>query len=218
MQKILRPLAFALLLTTAMQVQAADAASPTNDPKMAPGGTYTVEPNHTHVAWFIGHMGFSHYMGQFTDITGKLEYHPDALNTSQVNIVVKTDSVKVNSEKLQGELQGEKFFNAEKYPEIIFISRSLKAVDKTHGKLTGDLTLSGVTKPIVLDVTFNGAGPNMMSKQPQLGFDATGTIKRSDFNFGAYPPPMLGDDIRLDISAEFVAVPTAPAASFDKIR
>lgn len=207
MKKLFACLAISVFLSGS--ALAADVPAMTNDPAQMPAGTYVVEPSHTHLIFFISHLGFSHYTGQFTDISGKLEYQPQALTQSKASIVINADSVEVNSDKLTDELKGDKFFNTAQYKNIKFVSTSLQAVDKTKGKLTGDLTFMGVTKPVILDVTFNGGGQNPISKQPVLGFDATGTIKRSDFGLKTYLP-MVGDDVRLDISAEFVPVQAAP--------
>ncbi len=217
MQKILYSAALILSLTAAMQAVAAEAPTVIKDPKQAPAGTFIVEPAHTHAIWFINHLGFSHYSGQFTDIGGKLDYNPKALEKSKVNVVIKTGSIDVPSDLLENELKGEKFFNTDEFPDMTFASTSLVPVDQTHGKVTGNLTLLGVTKPITLDVTFNGSGLNPITKQPVIGFDAVGTIKRSDFGMTAYIP-MVGDDVRLDISAEFVPVPATPGANIEKGR
>ena len=96
----------------------------------------------------------------------------------------------------------EKFLQAGQFPTITFKSTALKATGATTGKLTGDLTLLGVTRPVTLDVTLNGAKEHPMRKIPALGFSATGSFKRSDFGSSALQGP-LGDEITVIIEAEF---------------
>ena len=93
------------------------------------------------------------------------------------------------------------FFEVEKYPAGRFVSTSV-VVDGTKAKITGDLTLKGVTKPVVLDAQLMGAGANPMSKAQTVGFTATSTIKRSDFNLG-YAAPVVSDEVKLKITAAF---------------
>lgn len=172
------------------------------NPAEMPSGHYKLDSSHAHVVFFINHLGFSVYTGDFYDIQGDLKLVNTKLEDSKLNVTIKADSVAVQNTKLREELKGEKFFNTAKYPEIKFVSNKLIKTSSTAGTMTGDLTFMGTTKPVTLDVAFVGGGVNPMSKAQTMGFTASGSIKRSDFGMTNYLPG-LGDDVRLDISAEF---------------
>jgi polyisoprenoid-binding protein YceI len=206
-------LASALLL--AAPAFAADApkqipvAGTVHDPAQVPGGLYNLDPTHAHALFFINHLGFSEYTGGFTDISGSLVFKPTALLDSKLNVTIKTNSILVNSAALTEHLKTPDFFDAEKYPDITFVSRKLTATGVDKGQLLGDLTMHGVTKPVTLDVHFLGAGIMPMKNVETMGFIATGQLKRSDFGIVNYLPG-VGDDILLDISAEFNKADTSP--------
>ena len=107
-----------------------------------------------------------------------------------------------NLAELVKKLVGADWFDAAKFPSATFVSTKVEKTSATKGKVTGDLTIHGVTKPVVLDVTFNGAGQNPIAAVPQLGFSATTKIKRSDFGVAQYIP-MVGDEVTLTIESEF---------------
>jgi len=204
-------LATILFAAPAMAAQHMPVAGTIQDIKQMPGGLYQLDSSHAHAQFFINHMGFSIYTGGFNDISGQLIFKPNDLNASKLNVTIKVDSINVQSAELIKNLQSPAFFDAAKYPEITFSNTKLAAKDATHGTLTGDLTMHGMTKPVTLDVTFIGGGIMPMKNVQVMGFAATGHIKRSDFGMDAYTPG-LGDDVRLDISAEFDKVETAPPA------
>jgi len=202
-------LATVLFAAPAMAAQHMPVAATVTDPAKMPAGLYTLDSSHAHTQFFINHMGFSIYTGGFNDISGQLVYKPDALSDSKLNVTIKVPSINVQSPKLVEHLQTPDFFDAAKYPEITFANQSLTPTGPNSGKLTGLLTMHGVTKPVTLDVKFLGGGVMPMTNATVVGFAATGTIKRSDFNMDGFTPG-LGDDVRLDISAEFDKVDTAP--------
>ena len=118
--------------------------------------------------------------------------------------------INTNVPALDDHLKKADFFDVEKYPQATFKSTKVEAgADAQHLKVTGDLSLHGVTKPVVLDVTINKVGPHPMSKKPSAGFDATTTIKRSEWGIGAYVPN-ISDDIRLRITVESSVKAAAP--------
>ena len=101
-------------------------------------------------------------------------------------------------------LKSPDFFDAAKYAEITFKSTGIKSAGKNKYKLTGNLTLKDVTKPVTLDLVYNGIVENPMSKKPTAGFQVTGTIKRSDFNLGSgFPAPMISDEVTIKADGEF---------------
>ena len=106
------------------------------------------------------------------------------------------------NEKLDGELRGDQWLDAGKFPDAHFVSRTVTETGPNSADVLGDLTLHGVTKPVTLHVSFNGAGTNPIDKAYTVGFDARGTIKRSDFGVTKYVP-LVGDEVDLIISAAF---------------
>ena len=166
--------------------------------------TYTLDPTHTQVVFSWNHMGYSNPTAQFRKIEGTLEF--DAANPTKgsVQVTIPLASVNSNVEKLDEHLQGADFFDAAKYPDATFKSTKVeKGAGENRLKVTGDLTLHGVTRPVVLDVTVNKAGEHPMRKAPAAGFDASATIKRSDFGIDKYVP-MVSDDITLRITSEAI--------------
>ena len=165
-------------------------------------GTYAVDPNHTQVVWRVSHMGFSNYTGSFSDVSGTLDIQPTDPAAAKLSIKIPVDSVMTTSAKLTGELKSDQWLDAGKYPDMTFVSTKVAPVGKNRAKVTGNLTLHGVTKPVVLDVTLVGAGVNPLDKKQTVGFDATGTLKRSEFDVKTYVP-LIGDELHLTIAGAF---------------
>ncbi|GJD80054.1 YceI family protein [Methylobacterium gregans] len=191
-------LCLALCLSTPALAQTA----PTRDPAQIQGGTYTVDASHTQVGWRVSHMGFSNYAGGFSDVSGSLVLDPKNPAGSKLSIKIPVASVATTSAKLTDELKGDQWLDAGKYPEMTFVSTKVTPAGKDKAKVTGDLTLHGVTKPVTLDVTLIGAGTNPLNKKVTVGFEATGTLKRSDFGVKTYVP-LIGDQLHLTIAGAF---------------
>jgi polyisoprenoid-binding protein YceI len=175
---------------------------PSPDPETAQAGTYNIEPAHTRVLFSILHMGFTHYYGDFTGVSGKLSIDPKHVGDASVQVSFPTESISTTNAKLDGELKSGQWLDATAFPTITFISKHVTRTGPSTAKVEGDLTLHGVTHPVVLDVKFNAAGPNPFTHKPSMGFDATGHLKRSDFGVKAYVP-LISDDIDIIISAAF---------------
>ena len=171
-------------------------------PTPVQAGTYAVDPNHTQVGWRVSHMGFSNYAGGFSDVSGTLDIQPTDPAAAKLSIKIPVDSVTTTSAKLTGELKSDQWLDAGKYPDMTFVSTKVAPVGKNRAKVTGDLTLHGVTRPVVLDVTLVGAGVNPLDKKQTVGFDATGTLKRSEFGVKTYVP-LIGDELHLTIAGAF---------------
>jgi polyisoprenoid-binding protein YceI len=164
-------------------------------------GSYKVESYHTQVGFSISHFGFTNYSGLFSGATGSLQLDPAKLGTSKLDISIPVDSVTTTVSKLTDELKGDKWFDTAKFPKAAFVSTQV--VPTAEGAtVTGNLTLHGVTKPVVLHVRFIGAGVNPIDKAYTVGFEATGTIKRSDFGVTTYLPA-VGDEVQLSIAGAF---------------
>ena len=164
-------------------------------------GSYKVESYHTQVGFSISHFGFTNYSGLFSGATGSLKLDPAKLGTSKLDISIPVDSVTTTVSKLTDELKGDKWFDTAKFPKAAFVSTQV--VPTAEGAtVTGNLTLHGVTKPVVLHVRFIGAGVNPIDKAYTVGFEATGTIKRSEFGVTTYLPA-VGDEVQLTIAGAF---------------
>lgn len=167
-------------------------------------GTYAMDTTHVNVTWAVSHMGLSLYQGRFNDIDGTLTIDPANPEDASVSVTIKSDSVDTLSERLDEELRSEEGFKAEEFPEITFTSTAIKLKEgrDTHAKITGDLTMLGVTKEVTLHADFLGAGVHPFNKKETIGFQARGKIKRSDFGFTTWAP-VVGDTVTLNIGAEF---------------
>ena len=198
--KPLHATALVLALVLGAPVQAQSTA--TRDPAQIEAGRYAVDPGHTQVGWRVSHMGFSNYAGGFSDVAGTLDLQPKNPAAAKLSIRIPVSSVMTTSDKLTGELKGDQWLDAGKYPEMTFVSTKVTPEGKDKAKVSGSLTLHGVTKPVTLDVTLVGAGTNPLSKKFTVGFEAAGTLKRSDFGVKTYVP-LIGDELHLTIAGAF---------------
>ncbi|MGP8232822.1 MAG: YceI family protein [Methylovirgula sp.] len=181
---------------------AASAQAPSRDPATVKAGTYKVEPLHTQVAFTLSHFGLSEFSGFFSGASGSLKLDPANPAKDQLDVAIPADSVLTTVPKLTGELKGEKWFDAAKYPTAEFKSTKVTLAGPASAIITGTLTLHGVTKPVTLKAHLVGAGVNPIDRAYTVGFAASGTIKRSQFGVSAYVP-YIGDDVHLTIAGAF---------------
>lgn len=181
------------------------------EPLDVPAGTYKVDPTHASLTWKVSHLGLSNYTARFTKLTAELSFDPANRGQSKISVTVDPNSIRTDypfADKKDFDKNlstGEEWFNSGKYPEISFVSTKVEMTGANTANVTGDLTLLGVTKPVVLDVKLNKAmKEHPFAKKPALGFSGTTTIKRSEFGMTKYVP-MIGDDVLLLIEAEFLA-------------
>lgn len=197
-------LAAAPLTAAAVQQGGAPSVPGKPDPSLATAGTYTVDSGHSQVLFTVNHLGFSEYTGQFTNPTGTLTLDPANPSASKVEVTFPIDKVSTTVPALDAHLKKPEFFDAAQFPTAKFVSTRVEA-SGTSAKISGNLTIKGVTKPVVLDARFVGAGKAVMGPpKTNVGFSATTTVKRSDFGVN-YGIPMVSDDVRLVINAAFVA-------------
>lgn len=164
--------------------------------------TYTLEPGHTQVDFRWNHMGFSTPAAAIHVTDGVLKFDPDAPTRASVSLTLPINTIDTRVPELDKHLLSADFFDAAKYPTATF--KSTKVVREGKGKaykIYGNLTIKGVTKPVVLAATLNHVGTHPMMKIPAVGFDATTSIKRSDFGIGAYVPA-VSDKIDIRITTE----------------
>lgn len=186
--RALRYVALAALLATAGSAVAAPV-------------TYTLDPGHTMVLFSWNHFGFSNPTANLGQVQGTLVYDEKDPSKATVEATLPLSGLDSFVPKLDEHLKSADFLDAAKYPTVTFKSTKVVPAGKGKLKVTGDLTVHGVTKPVTLDVSLNKIGPHPMMKVQTVGFDATATIKRSDFGVGAYVPN-VSDDIKIRITTE----------------
>jgi len=163
--------------------------------------TYKLDPTHTMVLFSWNHFGFSNPTANLGISAGTLVYDEANPAKSSVEVTLPLANLDTHVSALDEHLKKPDFFDAAKYPVVTFKSTKVEALGGNKFKVTGDLTVHGVTRPVVLDATLNKAGMQPMLKVPAVGFDATGTIKRSDFGVGAYVPN-VSDEVQIRITTE----------------
>ena len=180
------------------------------DPARISGGTYATDPSHTLIEFEVDHFGFSDYFGIFGDATGSLILDPKKPASAKVDITIPVAKVTTASARLTDHLLragkdgGKPDFFGPNPADAHFVSTSI-VVKGTTAKITGNLTLNGVTAPVVLDTEFKGAGINPYSKKETVGFEAETTIKRSTFGIKT-GIPFVSDEVELEISVPFEKV------------
>jgi len=174
------------------------------DPGTVPAGTYAVEPTHTRIQFSVSHMGFSDWYGDLVGARGTLRLNPRDLPATRLEITVPVASLSTTNTTLDTELKSADWLDAARFPQIGFVATAVERTAPDRASITGQLSLHGNTRQIVLDTRFNGAGINPLSKAYTVGFNATTVIKRSDFGVKA-DLPLVGDEVTLRISAAFEA-------------
>lgn len=200
-----------LLPVVALSILAAGSAhaAASKDPAAAAPGAYELDTRHTSVIWKVGHLGFSNFVGRFDQAQGTLNYDPVDPTKSTVKVTIDPASMYTNVPDFAKELTGPEWVDAAKGP-ITFTSTKVTKTGPTTGTVAGDLTLNGVTKPVVLDVTFVGGGVNDFAKANAIGFSGKTTIKRSDFGVTKLVP-MVTDEVEVGIETEFLQKTPASA-------
>ena len=175
-----------------------------------PAGAYVLDKAHTSVTFRISHLGFSRYTARFASIDGKLKFDPNAPATMAVEATIDPKSLALNTPPagFYDQLMGKSFFDAATFPAINFRSTKVEPTDANTAKVTGIFTLHGVTKPLTLDVTYNGGYPANAMDGARVGFSAHGVIRRSAFGMGFGVPAAgskmgVGDDVEVMIETEF---------------
>ncbi|HET7306467.1 MAG TPA: YceI family protein [Gammaproteobacteria bacterium] len=173
-------------------------------PAFAANQTFALDPNHTQVHFNWSHFGFSNPGATFDISKGTLIWDEKDPTQSSVTVTIPVASVDTQVPALDARFKSE-FFNVDKYPTITFKSTSVNRIGlSNHYRVHGKLTVHGITKPVTLRATLNKIGEQPMLHAPAIGFDATATIKRSQFGLSAYIP-VVSDLVRIHITAEGVA-------------
>lgn len=172
--------------------------------------TYTIDPGHTQTIFSWNHFGYSHPTANFDKIEGTITFDDADAAKSSVDVTIAIDSVNSHVTKFNDHLKSADFFDAAQFPTATFKStKVVKGAAEGSYKVTGDLTIHGVTKPVTIDAKLNARNEHPMKKVPAIGFDGTVKIKRSDFGIGKYVPN-VSDEIDIRITTE--ATVPKPAA------
>lgn len=164
------------------------------------------DKTHTQIFFVVNHLGFSNSTGRFMDFDGHVDFDQDHPSASDVDVTIKTDSLEMNDDAWNKHLKSGDFFNVEKFPEMTFKSTSIAVTGEKTADISGDLTILGVTKPVVLHTTYNKTDMHPFYHRKTSGFSATAHIKRSDFGMN-YGLPMVGDDVDIRIEVEAYVPP-----------
>lgn len=185
----------ALLISSILSITTmASAALPTQ---------WQLDNSHTRVGFSVDHMGFSTVMGHFSDVDGTVKFDLKNPNQTQLNFVIDTDSIDTAWAARDNHLKTEEFFNVKKYPTMSFKSTQVNFVNPQQAKVTGDFTLLGQTKPLTLNLTLNKIDNSPLTKEPVVGFRATGTIDRAAYGMTAYSAGIT-TNVPIQIDGELV--------------
>jgi polyisoprenoid-binding protein YceI len=168
--------------------------------------TYDVDPQHAWVSFTVNHSGWSNAHGIFKTVSGEIKFDKQDVTKSAVNIAIDTSSISTNFEQRDSDLQSPDFLNAAEFPQITFASTKVEKTGDKTGKVTGDMTIAGVTKPITLDVTWNAEAPLPWdAKTIKTGFTATGKFNVvEEFGIKKVAEYALGPDVVLNIDIEAI--------------
>jgi polyisoprenoid-binding protein YceI len=184
---MIRRLMFPLLLAASLPVAAAQ--------------KYDIDQNHTKLTFGWDHLGFSNPSASLEKFSGDFQLDTADLTKSSISITFPLDGLHTGVPKLDDDLKAPGFFDAATYPDITFKSTKVEKVGNGGLKVSGDLTVHGVTRPVVLDAKVNKIGDNPMGKGPSAGFEADATLKRSEFGIGKLVPS-VGDEIKVHITLD----------------
>ncbi len=173
----LRPTKALLVASVLAATTVASAALPTH---------WQLDNSHTRVGFEVEHLGFSTTMGRFDKVDGSLNYNMKTPNKTQMNFVIDTDSINTAWEARDKHLKTDDFFNVAKYPTMTFKSTQVTFINPQQAKVTGDFTLLGQTKPVTLNVTLKKIANSPMTKEPVIGFRATGNIDRAAYGMTTF--------------------------------
>ncbi|HEY2179727.1 MAG TPA: YceI family protein [Caulobacteraceae bacterium] len=167
------------------------------DPAAAPGGAYNVDPNHAAIVAKVSHIGYSYSVFRFGKVTAQLVWDPANMANSKLTAAVDTSSIATPVPGFPAELSGKQYLNSAGFPQATFVSTAFHRIDPTHGKVDGQFTFLGVTKPMTFDVTLIGAGKGFGA--PRMGVEATATLDPKAYGMS----PFFVAPIQLIIDAEF---------------
>jgi polyisoprenoid-binding protein YceI len=166
--------------------------------------TWTNDPQHSRLGFVVKHLMISEVDGRFADFNATVTTAKPDYSDAKITLKAKVASINTDVEARDTHLKTADFFDAEKYPTLLFESTKLVKVSAKKGFIYGNLTFHGITKPIKLDVTFFGKVINPMNKHTTAGFQVKGTLKRTDYNLGPkFPEALISNDVNIIANVEF---------------
>ncbi|MCY3689718.1 MAG: YceI family protein [Gammaproteobacteria bacterium] len=168
-------------------------------------GQYSLDRDHATLIWKVDHLGFSTYIGRFNDFDASLDFDPENIGNSSLEVIVNTASLDVNLPEFEDELRAD-WFNVEQFPQAVYRTTSLaETIDENTFVFNGELTFMGVTAPVALEVDFHrGARDISRRLQYVIGFSASASVQRSAFGLDNLVNIGIGDDVELEIHVEFI--------------
>jgi polyisoprenoid-binding protein YceI len=165
--------------------------------------TWNIDPNHTAAQFSVRHLGISTVRGAFTKVTGTVQFDPANPSKTVIDASIDANSIDTRVEMRDNDLRSEHFFNVAKFPALTFKSKKVEVAGAGKLKVTGDLTIRGVTKETVLDVDLPGAPVKDPWGNQRMGTSASTKINRQDFGVSA-DSGMVGDEIPITIDLEMI--------------
>ena len=168
-------------------------------------GQYSLDRDHATLIWKVDHLGFSTYIGRFNDFDASLDFDPENIGNSSLEVIVNTASLDVNLPAFEDELRAD-WFNVEQFPQAVYRTTSLaETIDENTFVFNGELTFMGVTAPVALEVDFHrGARDISRRLQYVIGFSASASVQRSAFGLDNLVNIGIGDEVELEIHVEFI--------------
>lgn len=195
MNTVIKNTAKALLISSTLAITTmASAALPSQ---------WQLDDSHTRVGFSVNHLGFSTTMGHFNDVKGMVNYDIKAPSKTNMNFTIATDSIDTNWDARDKHLKTDDFFNVAKYPTMTFKSTQVTFMNPQQAKVTGDFTMLGQTKPLTLDVTLNKIANSPLTKEPVVGFRATGNIDRVAYGMTTFADGIT-TNVPIQIDGELV--------------
>ena len=168
-------------------------------------GAYTLDTNHAALLFKLDHLGFSTFLGRFDSFDATLDFNPEDIENASLEVVVDTASINVNLPEFEEELRGDDWLDTENYPQAVFRTTSfVEATGESTFIYAGELTLHGVTAPVILEVEFHGGGRNFLTRSYTVGFSGSANFLRSDFGVDRFARFGVGDEIELEVHVEFM--------------
>lgn len=166
-------------------------------------GDYVLDHDHAALVFKIDHMGFSQFIGRFERFEAALDFDDADAASARLEAAIDITSLDIANDKFATTLMGPQWFHVDAYPKAVFRSTNIEITGDNSGRATGELTLHGVTRPVRLDVTFNGGARDILRGRYVIGFSAVGSFDRKDFGIDRFSG-VVGDMVKIEIEAEFL--------------
>jgi polyisoprenoid-binding protein YceI len=173
------------------------------EPQALRAGAYTLDKEHASLVFKVDHLGYSAYLGRFEHFDAALDFDANDPAAARVEATVDIASLDVANDGFAKTLTGPDWFDAGRFPQASFRSTTIERTGDNTGRMTGDLTLRGVTAPVTLDVVFNGGAQDFLRGGYVVGFSAKGAFSRKAFGVDKFDG-LVGDTASIEIEAEFV--------------